>query len=59
MSDQDRRNEIHEELRGRAKAVEPNAVFPGEPTATGWLRVLIEEVIDVRLRLDVLEADAN
>jgi hypothetical protein len=29
-------------------AVEQNVVHPGEPTLTGWLTVLLQEVIDLR-----------
>lgn len=41
--------EIHAELRERAIAEEENTVHPGEPTLTGWLRAMLQEIISLRV----------
>jgi len=47
--------EIEEDLRERAIAEEDNKVYPGEPTLTGWLRVLLQETIALRVAVETQE----
>jgi hypothetical protein len=44
--------QIEDDLRAQAAAEEDNQVHPGEPTLTGWLRVLLGEVIALRIAVE-------
>ena len=56
MADDERFNQIREEIRQRAAAFEDNTVVPDEPTLTGWLVVMVDEIAGLRLRVENLEA---
>jgi hypothetical protein len=49
----------HEEIRNdfleRAISSEENTVYPGEPTLTGLVSALIEEVVSLRLPVEEAE----
>ena len=52
---EDRRQQIYDDIHSRAVAFETNTVVRGEPTLTGWLHVVLEEILDLRVRLEALE----
>lgn len=49
-----RRQELHDELRARAVAEEDNAAYPGSPTLTGWINVLIDEAVEMHYQVEKL-----
>lgn len=56
MPDYERLQQTREDIRQRAAAVEDNPVHPGEPTVTGWLTVMVDEIASLKTRVQELEA---
>ena len=59
MTDQERFDQIREEIHRQAMAVEENTVYPDEPTASGWLVTLWNKVAALRVRVENLEAQRD
>lgn len=52
-----RSEQLRAEIADRARLVEQNPVHPGEPTLTGLVATLINEVSELKERIEVLERD--
>ena len=59
MTDQERFEQLREEIRREAMTVEENTVYPDQPTASGWLVALCNEVAALRVRVENLEAQRD
>jgi hypothetical protein len=59
MTDQERFEQVREEIHRRAKAVEENTVYPDQPTASGWLTAMWDELAALKVRLENLEAQRD
>ena len=55
--DDERLQQIRDDLQARAVAVEANAVNPGMPTLTGWLITLAGDLAELRARVEDLESE--
>ena len=55
--DEKRLQEPRDVLHARAAAVEDNAVYPGQPTATGWLITIAGDVAQLHARVEALEPE--
>jgi hypothetical protein len=51
-----RSEELREEIGERAKAVEPNSVEPGEPTLVGLVAAMLNEIAELKERVEQLES---
>jgi len=56
MSNEERREQVREEIRQRAMTVKDNPVDPDHPTALGLLVALSDEIAALRVRVEDLEA---
>lgn len=52
-------DQIRDELKQRAIAKEQNVTHPGEPTLTGWLLVILEEIVDLRAAVETEEDEGT
>jgi hypothetical protein len=51
MTDQECFEQLREEIHRRAMAVEENTVYPDQPTASGWLMAMRDEIAALRVRV--------
>ena len=59
MTDEERFEQVRQEIHRRATAVEENTVYPDEPTASGWLVTLWDELAALKVRVENLEAQRD
>jgi hypothetical protein len=58
MTTDQRLQQIRDEITDRARAYEPNTQEPDQPTLAGWLVTMLQQITELRARVDELEREA-
>jgi hypothetical protein len=56
-SSNDRLQQIRDEITERARAFEANPQDPQQPTLIGWLVTMLQEITELRVRVEELERE--